>query len=133
MSEAAGRGEWQYAMRLPLIAFAINLPRVSLRGDESVRAHAEDVLAGLEPNAILYGRFNDVAPLQYLQSVEGERTDVRIVNNWTIDDPDAFLGALAKENVGQRAFYVMEAEHALSGEFQLTREGEVYRVSARAP
>jgi 4-amino-4-deoxy-L-arabinose transferase-like glycosyltransferase len=118
---------------LPLVALGINLPRVSLHGDQSVRTHAESVFAGLEPGAILYGPFMDVAPLQYLQSVEGQRTDVAIVNTWTIDDPDAFLRALAIENVGHRAFYVTRAEHALGGEFQLTKEGEVYRVSARAP
>ena len=118
---------------LPLIALGINLPRVSLHGDQSVRAHAEAVFAGLEPGAILYGPFMDVAPLQYLQSVEGERTDVAIVNSWTIDDPDAFLRALAAQNAGHRAFYVTRPERAIGGEFLLTKEGEVYRVDARSP
>jgi hypothetical protein len=118
---------------LPLIALGINLPRVSLHGDQSVRAHSEDVFGTVEANAILYGAFTDVAPLQYLQFVEGERTDVTIVNSWTIDDPDAFVSALARENVGRRAFYVTRPEHALNGEFQLQKEGEVYRVVARSP
>ena len=49
-----------------------------------MRERSQAMLDAAAPGAIVYGRFTDVAPLQYLQQVEGQRPDVRIVNTWTV-------------------------------------------------
>ena len=71
---------------MPLLALIVNWPLVSQRGEHAVRAEAEQFLGQVAPDAVVYGRFTDVAPMQYLQSVEGQRPDVRLVNNWLIED-----------------------------------------------
>lgn len=109
------------ALALPALMLAVNAPLVSLRGDHSVRERSEAFLAGVAPGAIVYGSFTDVAPLQYLQEVEGQRTDVRLVNSWTVDD--AFLAALADANVGTTPFYVMERDRALASRYALVPVG----------
>lgn len=119
------------ALVLPLAALAINAPLASLRGDTSVRDDAETFLAQVKPDAIVYGAFTDVAPIQYLQLVEGQRPDVKLVNAWNVDE--GFLLQLADANAGVTPFYVMEADRALqrlyrlvpvSGGFEVLPRGE---------
>lgn len=109
------------ALVLPAAAFSINVTLVSLHGERSVRGDAEQFLDGLPQGAIVYGRFTDVAPYQYLQQVEGERPDVALVNGWTVDD--ATLASLAAANVGTRPFFIAEDERSLHGRYQLVRYG----------
>lgn len=110
------------ALALPALLLIVNAPLVSLRGDHSVRNDSEAFLGRVAPGAIVYGSFTDVAPLQYLQSVEGQREDVRLVNSWTVDD--AFLVALADANVGTTPLYVMDRERALATRYAFAPVGE---------
>ena len=67
---------------LPLIAGMDNQNffRHDRRGNYVARDFAHNVLAGLEPNAILLTNGdNDTFPLWYLQEVEGFRKDVRVL------------------------------------------------------
>ena len=114
------------ALALPLLLLVINWPLVTLHDERSVREESEAFLAVVEPNAIVYGPFLEVAPLQYLQQVEGQRADVRLVNDWRVND--AFLVELARANVGRAPFYVMQEESALRGLYRLTPAGEGFRV-----
>jgi hypothetical protein len=110
------------ALTLPAAAFAVNVALVSLHGERAVRNDAEQFLDGLPQGALVYGRFTDVAPYQYLQQVEGRRTDVALVNAWTVDD--ATLARLAAANVGSRPFFLAGDERSLHGQYQLVRYGE---------
>jgi hypothetical protein len=107
------------ALALPAAALAVNASLVSLHGEHAVRDDAESFMAGLPEGALVYGRFIDVAPYQYLQQVEGQRRDVTLVNGWTVDD--AFLGRLAAANVGTRPFFLAEDERSLHGRYQLVK------------
>ncbi|MBI5289769.1 MAG: DUF2723 domain-containing protein [Chloroflexi bacterium] len=103
------------ALALPLVALLINGPLVTLRGEHAVRDEAEQFLAQVAPDAVVYGRFTDVAPLQYLQQVEGQRPDVRLVNGWTADP--AFLVELAAANVGVRPLYITQTDAAVCARY----------------
>ncbi len=114
---ATGSAWGALALALPLAALAVNLPLVTLHGEHRVRQTSEQFLAKVPQGAIVYGPFLDVAPFQYLQNVEGARTDVRFVNSWTVDD--AFLLSLAAANVGTTPLFVTEDYGALHGLYQL--------------
>jgi hypothetical protein len=117
------------ALTLPLLLLATNWPQVTLHDERGVRADAESFLAVVEADAIVYGPFMEVAPLQYLQEVEGQRPDVRLVNDWRVND--AFLIELARANVGMTPFYVMREESALRGLYRLAPAGEGFQVLPR--
>jgi len=83
----------------------------------------------LPQGAIVYGPFLEIAPMQYLQSVEDVRPDVKLVNSWTVDD--GYLTALADANAGTTPLFVMEAEGALQGRYALVPVGSGYEVRLR--
>ena len=105
------------ALALPVAAFAVNLPLVSLHNERGVRDDSERFLAAAPQGAIVYGSFLDLAPLQYLQEVEGARPDLRLVNSWTVDD--AFLLRLAATNVGETPLYITRDEPVLHAHYQI--------------
>jgi len=111
---------------LPLAALVVNLPLVSLHGEHRPRAQAQDFLARVPQGAIVYGPFLDIAPFQYLQEVEHSRTDLALVNAWTIDERT--LLALADANVGSRPFFITQDEPVLHKKYQLVRVGTGYEV-----
>lgn len=117
------------ALALPAAAFAVNLPLVSLRNETSVRDASEAFLLGAPEGAIVYGSFLEVAPLQYLQEVEGVRRDVKLVNAWTVDA--GFVSELAAANVGVRPLLVMDVERSLGSEYVLVPRGEGFEVRRR--
>jgi hypothetical protein len=118
---------WAFAaLALPALALLINLPLVNQRGEHRVRDEAEAFLAQVQPDAIVYGRFTSVAPLQYLQQVEGVRPDVRLVNGWTADH--AFLVELAAANVGVRPFYLTQADSEICASYECVPAGTGYEV-----
>jgi hypothetical protein len=114
------------ALALPALALAVNAPLVSLHGEHRPRTEAEAFLAKVPQGGIVYGPFLDIAPLQYLQEVEGMRTDVALVNNWTVDD--RFLLALADANVGVRPFFITGDHVILHGRYVLMRAGKGFEV-----
>lgn len=115
---------------LPAAALAVNARLVSLRDEHRPRANAEAFLARVPQGAIVYGPFLDVAPFQYLQQVEQQRTDIRLVNSWTVDS--AFLLALADANVGTVPFYITQEEPVLRGRFALSPVGKGFEVRRKA-
>ncbi|HXK33287.1 MAG TPA: DUF2723 domain-containing protein [Dehalococcoidia bacterium] len=104
-------------LALPLLLVAVNWSRVTLHEERGIRADAEAFFALVPQDAIVYGPFWDLAPLTYLQEVEGQRTDVRLVNNWTSDD--RLLVAMAEANVGARPFFVTRHFIALQEDYVL--------------
>lgn len=60
--------------------FAINFPYADISSDWSARQRGEAIFAALPSNATYIGTWVDVPILEYLQVVEGQRFDVRVVN-----------------------------------------------------
>ncbi len=118
------------ALALPLLALIINWPLVTQHGQRAVRVEAQQFLGQVAPRAVVFGRFTDVAPMQYLQQVEGQRPDVRLVNGWTIEE--GFLVELAAANVGVRPFYLTQQESAVCGRYRCVPAGSGYEVRPEA-
>jgi hypothetical protein len=61
-------------------AIVLNFRYVDLSQDWSARERGQRILETLEPNAYFFGTWADIPILEYLQIVEQERTDVKLVN-----------------------------------------------------
>jgi 4-amino-4-deoxy-L-arabinose transferase-like glycosyltransferase len=61
---------------LALGGLVFNLPYVDLSNDWSARQEGELIFQSLEPHSIYYGSWIDIPILEYLQIVEGKRSDV---------------------------------------------------------
>ena len=64
---------------LPLTLFLVNFPLVDLHDQGIVRVRAENILKSAPPDAIVFANWGDITPLVYLQKVEGERPDIRLI------------------------------------------------------
>ncbi|MBI5959458.1 MAG: DUF2723 domain-containing protein [Chloroflexi bacterium] len=76
------------AFGLPMILLVINFPLLNLSSDRTVRTRAEHLLAEIPPNAVVLGHWWDIVPLQYLQMVEHQRTDLALRNQFLFSKAD---------------------------------------------
>ena len=117
---------WAAALLLPLVALVVNFSLVDLSADRRSREDASQLLALAEPGAVIVGRWIDVAPMEYLQVVEGQRRDVTLIHRGTLDR--AGLVELARSQAGERPFYLVGPPAALAGDFDLVPAASGYRV-----
>jgi hypothetical protein len=88
-------------------------------------------LRELEPNALLFGWWDTVPVIQYLQLVEGQRPDVLAVNRFLIS-PEDMRRAIERE-VMLRPVYIDRTASQLDLNVQFERAGPVYRLAPQAP
>jgi hypothetical protein len=112
------------------LAVAWNWRLVDLSSDWSARRRGETILRELAPNAVLFGWWDTVPVIQYLQLVEGQRPDVLAVNRFLIS-PEAMRQAIGRE-VMLRPVYIDRTASTLDLEVQFVRAGPVYRLAPRA-
>jgi len=70
------------ALGLPAILLTINFPLLDLSSDRTVRIRAESLMAEIPADAVVLGHWWDIVPLQYLQIVENQRTDLTLRNQF---------------------------------------------------
>ena len=68
------------AVALALWLLLFNYTHVDLSRDDSARRLGERILHGVKPRAVLLGTWKDVPIIEYLQIVEHQRPDVRVLN-----------------------------------------------------
>ena len=102
---------------------------VDVSDDYRAREQSEALFELAAPRAIVVGWWTDIAPLEYLQGVEGRRQDISLVHSWAVNGQ--YLVDLATANVPGRAMYVMHDEPALAARFDLVPVGRWYRVEPR--
>lgn len=106
---------------VPLGALVAHYPQVDLSSDQRTREEAVEFLALAERDALVVGPWIDVAPMQYLQVVEGERTDIGVVHRGSMDN-EALIDLIAA-NVEARPVYVFGSVGSLVGPFDLVPVG----------
>lgn len=110
-----------------VLAFAWNLPRVSRVGDTSVRELGELILRHAEPNAVIFGWWDSIPVVEYLQLVEGERPDVTAINRFLMPGDDMVTFIL--QEVENRPIYIDNPPLSLVQQLDVTRDGPLYRLS----
>lgn len=80
MRQIAPRWRAALLIALPVLALLVNFPLLDLSGDTSVRERSELFMAAAPPEAVVFARWYDITPLEYLHIVEGARPDLRLYN-----------------------------------------------------
>jgi hypothetical protein len=113
-----------------LMLFQTNFSLLNLSDDYRARDQSEAFFEMAEPNSVVIGRWTDVAPMEYLQIVEGQRPDLRLVQQWTLTPGD--YREMVEHNLKEgRTVWVFRREPALRREFWFTPVGDWYQVRLR--
>ncbi len=96
-------------LALPLLMAATQWPRLDLSHETRARTRSEAIMSAAEPHALIIGGWPDIAPLDYLQTVEDQRTDLSLVLTWPISP--AHLREIVIYNLRQgRHVYAMRRD-----------------------
>ncbi len=87
-----------------LLAMLVHWGQVDRSQDWSTREQGEEILALVAPDALIFGWWETVPAVQYLQLVEGQRPDVTAVNRFLISGDD--MHHLIMSELGHRPIYV---------------------------
>jgi hypothetical protein len=138
LQSAGTSGEWRRVTRsaqaacvaAALAAGLWNWRSVDLSTDWSTRQRSEAILQHAGPGALVFGWWDVVPAVQYLQLVEGRRLDVTAINRFLIA-PDDLVRAIEKE-ASHRPVYIDSSPSGLSDNLELKKVGPVYQVLVRA-
>jgi hypothetical protein len=134
VQQAGGKPQGPWAMRLimagaVMLALTLNSSRVDLSNDWSTREQSETILANVQPNAIIFGWWDLIPALQYLQLVEGQRGDVTLINRFLISNAD--MNQLIFNELGQRPIYFNNPSIDLLRQTHVTAVGPLYLITPR--
>jgi hypothetical protein len=87
-----------------LLAMIWNWRITDLSNDHSARDRGERILAIAENNSLIFGWWDTIPVIQYLQLVEGQHPDVKAINRFLIKDED-MLQAIQNE-IDNRPIYI---------------------------
>ena len=107
-----------------LLAVTWNWSRVDLSDDWSTREQSLAILEQAQPNAIVFGWWDTVPAVQYLQLVEGQRPDVTVINRFLISGAD--MNQLIRSELGRRPIYFDNPSIDLLRESRVTAVGLMY-------
>jgi hypothetical protein len=109
-----------------VFALAWNWPLTDLSHDRSARVRGEKILELARPDALVIGWWGTVPVIEYLQLVEGQRTDIQAINRFLIRNDD--LVELVEREVDRRPVYVDEPLAGLPGSVLATQVGPLFRL-----
>lgn len=109
-----------------LAAAVLTGPRVSLALDWSTREIGEEILDTVEQDAVIFGWWDSIPPLQYLQMVEGLRPDVQTVNRFLISGEDMY--AFIHRAAYTRPVYIDGYPGELDAAYRVVKAGSLYRI-----
>lgn len=110
-----------------LLALAWNWSRVDLSDDWSTRQQSEEILQEVQPNALVFGWWDTVPGLQYMQLVEGQRPDVTVINRFLIGGDD--MNRLILSQLGRRPIYINNPSIELLRVAKVTPSGSLYHLA----
>ena len=112
-----------------MVSAILNWPLVDRSQDWSTRDRGEHILRTVEPQAVVVGYFHTVPVVQYLQLVEGKRTDVLTINRYLIHPPN--LRVFLRDQIGRRAVYVDQLSADMAG-YRIVPAGPLFRLKLPA-
>jgi hypothetical protein len=112
-----------------LLALGRNWRVVDRSGDWSTREQSETILARVEEDALIFGWWETVPGIQYLQLVEGQRPDVTAINRFLISGRD--MNQLILSQLGRRPIYINNPSVELLREARAVPAGSLYRLYPR--
>ncbi len=111
-----------------LLLVQTNFSLVDVSNDRRAPEESQALFHVADQNAVVIGRWTDIAPLEYLQIVQGERKDLALVHEWAMTD-DAII-QIAQHNLREgRAVYVFRKESILEDDFGFSPVGDWYTLT----
>ena len=114
-------------LAFPVALFAANVS--SVQPSVAASASVDRLLVEANPGAIVIGPWSKIERLEYYQKVEGQRTDLQLVQQWPLG-PEA-LDRLVEANVDTRAIYTTDDIESLRTKYALVDVGDWYVVQRR--
>jgi len=112
-----------------LLALSWNWSRVDLSDDWSTRQQSEEILQQVRPNALVFGWWDTVPGLQYMQLVEGQRPDVTVINRFLIGSDE--MNQLILSELGQRPIYINNPSIELLRVAKVIPVGSLYHLAPK--
>jgi hypothetical protein len=112
-----------------LLALAWNWRLVDLSDDWSARSRGETILSQAEPRALIFGWWDTVPVIEYLQLVEGQRPDVQAINRFLIAPED--MARLIERELAYRPVYVDSPSPDMLQIADVKSAGPIYRLQPR--
>jgi hypothetical protein len=112
-----------------VLALGCTWSLVDQSDDWSTRIHGETILDMVEPNALIFGWWDTVPAVEYLQLAEGRRPDVRAVNRFLIAPDD--MARWIEREINRRPVYIDSLPTGLSGSVNVESVGPLYRLWPR--
>jgi hypothetical protein len=135
LRSSRGRDAWEvYLARGVMLAVVLpalfwNVQRVNLAQDTSARERGEAILEAAEPNALIFGWWDTVPVVEYLQLVEGQRPDVKAVNRFLISGED--METLIIREIGRRPIYINSPPVYMLSTIDAVPAGPIYKLQPR--
>lgn len=114
-----------------LLAMGWNWRLTDLSDDWSTRSRGETILRHAQPNALIFGWWDTVPPLEYLQLVEKRRPDVKMINRFLITPGD--MRRLITAEIARRPVYIDSVPSELVPTVTAVPVGPIYRLLPRHP
>ena len=108
------------------LAVGWNWPRIDLSDDWSTREQSEEILNLVETNAIVFGWWETIPGIQYLQLVEGQRPDVLAISRFLISGED--MMAMIEKEAGHRPIYVNNPPLYFLQTMRVEKVGPLYQL-----
>ena len=102
-------------------------PKVNLSNDWTARARGEIILRNVAPNAIVFGWWDTIPVIQYLQLVEGQRPDVQTINRFLISYED--MTTFVQSEIQSHPIYINEVPGDWAEIYSTQQVGPVSRVA----
>ncbi len=116
---------------LVVSSLVIKYPLVNQADNWSTRELGEMMLEHVDPGALVFGYWDVVPVIEYLQYVEGKRLDVRAVNRFLISQEDLVIWI--NREIFLRPVYVDSRIPELSNTIRYIPEGELFRLQLTEP
>lgn len=112
-----------------LLALGWNWRLTDLSADWSTRSRGETVLRQAQPQALIFGWWDTVPSLEYLQLVEGRRPDVKLINRFLIAPAD--MRRLILTEIARCPVYIDSVPPELAPAVTAVPAGPIYRLYPR--
>lgn len=105
-------------------------PDVDFSNDTSARERGEEALAWVRQDGVVFGWWDTIPPVQYLQLVEGRRPDVQAINRFLISGEDLYAFVLSEARY--RPVYIDSFPSEWAADFRPMPAGALIRLEPRA-
>ncbi|MFQ5854599.1 MAG: DUF2723 domain-containing protein [Anaerolineae bacterium] len=118
-------------LAIAIIALFVNFRLADVSWDRRAYDNAAEMLAVVEPDALILGDWGYAAPIAYLQLVEDRRPDATVINRFFISFED--MRQLIDQAIESRPVYIVsvEPDRTMERLYDLEAAGRGFRIVSR--